>query len=121
MEERRPRPKPGEVVRGWVGSISTRVRVAAKVSGLRFQINQLLARRREVLREVGEKVYELYRRGKVGNPDVVELCKEIERIDGEVAEREREIERIRAEAGLGEERREVEVSEEPLEKEEGEG
>lgn len=117
----RPRPKPGEALRSWVGSISTRVKVATKVSGLKFQINQLLTKRREVLKEVGERVYQLYKRGKVQNPDVLELCKEIEGIEAEVAEREREIERIRVEGGLEEERREVEVSEEPLEKEGSEG
>jgi len=117
MEGRSPRP--GEVVRGWLGSISTRLRVAARVSGLRFQINQLLTRRRETLREIGEKVFQLYKRDKVGNPDILELCKRLEEIEEEIAQKEREIERIRAEAGLGEEREEVEVSEEPLEKGEG--
>ena len=118
MEERRPRPE--EAVRGWVGSLSTRLKVAARVSALRFQINQLAVKRREVLREIGERVFELYKRGKVGNPDVLELCKRVEEIEAEIAEREREIERVRAEAGLAEKGREEPVSEEPLEKEEGE-
>lgn len=121
MEERRT--KPEEAIKGWVSSLSTRLKVAAKVSALRFQINQLAAKRRDVLRQVGEKVYELYKLEKVGNPDVLELCKQIEGIDEEISQREREIERIRAEAGLAEGGgAEEAVSEEPLEKrEEGEG
>ncbi len=122
MEERKEeerKAKVGEAIKGWFSTVSTRVKVASQTSRLRYQISLLKTRRREILREVGEKVYALYQKGKVGNPDIVELCKQVEEIDKEVEERQREIERIREEAGLVERAAPAEVSEEPLEKEGG--
>lgn len=93
----------------------------AQVSKIHMQIRKLDSQKRDLLTEVGEKVYEAHRKGTV-DATVEALYEAIEKLDEEIAEKEEEIERIKV--ATQEEReaegQEAEGQEEEEEEREGE-
>jgi len=76
----------------------------------RSQIRELVRERRQVLTDMGNKVYALHRKGKVQNRDLLADCGRIDRIGEDIARLEREIEELRRRAA--EEPGKVEVGDE---------
>ncbi len=59
------------------------------------QIRRLTRRQREVIGEMGTKVYSLHKRGKVRNRDLLADCERIDEINAEIERLKGEIEEIR--------------------------
>ena len=76
----------------------------------RGKIRELARERRQVLINMGNKVYALHRKGKVQNRDLLADCGRIDRIGEDIARLEREIEELKRQAA--EEPGAVEVSDE---------
>lgn len=82
---------------------------------VRKEIRQMEARRRDLCRTLGEKVYLLFQRNQVRNRDLLVLCEEIRDLDVRIDAQEEDYRRIYVEGVQVRSPAAVEVADEPLE------
>jgi len=87
-----------EKIKAGLGKVAEETAEAAEIARIKVEITNLKKKMDEEAEKVGYIIYEKFKKGAPPDPDVIEILKNMESIEKQIAEKENRIRKLKEEA-----------------------